>query len=325
MGIKNLLKFLNHFPDLVVETDINEYTGKKIAIDISILLYQVVISVRNTGTDLTNKQGEITSHILGLFNKTYKLLSIGIIPVYVFDGKPPEMKRKVLDMRKSIRRKAEEKMIVANTEEEKIKYFKRSVVITRIQLDECRELLTLMGVPYIDAPEEADSQCAWLAKQGLVDAVLTEDMDILTFGSPCIIRNLTSFKKKPIEIKLDKIKKKFNWTQDEFIKFCILLGCDYCENLVDSNCIQIYDNFQKYNKNIDNVLTEFKQTINYQSTIAYFQEPTVNDTIIDINIKLPQLLELSNLLVNKYNLIKYKIQNKLNHLYASSSKINQSV
>ena len=64
MGIKNLLKFLNHFPDLVVETDINEYTGKKIAIDISILLYQVVISVRNTGTDLTNKQGEITSHIV---------------------------------------------------------------------------------------------------------------------------------------------------------------------------------------------------------------------------------------------------------------------
>mgnify|MGYP000545107807 CR=1 FL=1 len=64
------------------------------------------------------------------------------------------------------------------SEEEKIKYFKRSVVITRIQLDECRELLTLMGVPYIDAPEEADSQCAWLAKKGLVDAVLTEDMDI---------------------------------------------------------------------------------------------------------------------------------------------------
>ena len=28
-----------------------------------------------------------------------------------------------------------------------------------------------MGVPYVNAPEEADSQCAWLAKNGYVDAV----------------------------------------------------------------------------------------------------------------------------------------------------------
>ena len=195
MGIKNLLKFLNTYPDLVIEKDINEFTGKKIAIDISILLYQVVISVRNSGADLVNKKGEITSHILGLFNKTIKLLNKGIIPVYVFDGKPPELKRKVLDLRKYIRKKAEEKLALAQSEEDKIKYFKRSVIITKKHLEDCRELLDFMGVPYIDAPEEADSQCAWLAKNNLVDAVLTEDMDILTFGSPYIIRNLTSFKR----------------------------------------------------------------------------------------------------------------------------------
>merc|ERR1712072_334280 len=95
MGIKNLLKFLNSYPDLVTEKNINDFSGKKIAIDISILLYQVVISVRNSGADLTNKKGEISSHVLGLFNKTCKLLSKGVIPVYVFDGKPPEIKRKV--------------------------------------------------------------------------------------------------------------------------------------------------------------------------------------------------------------------------------------
>ena len=123
MGIKNLLKFLNTYPDLVIEKDINEFTGKKIAIDISILLYQVVISVRNSGADLVNKKGEITSHILGLFNKTIKLLNKGIIPVYVFDGKPPELKRKVLDLRKNIRKKAEEKLALAQSEEDKIKYY----------------------------------------------------------------------------------------------------------------------------------------------------------------------------------------------------------
>ena len=64
MGIKNLLKFLNNFPELIVDQNVNDLSGKKIAIDISILLYQVVISVRNSGADLTNKKGEFFINIL---------------------------------------------------------------------------------------------------------------------------------------------------------------------------------------------------------------------------------------------------------------------
>ena len=203
MGIKNLLKLINSYPDLIEEKKIEDYSGKKIAIDISIMLYQIVISIRNSGSDLTNNKGEMTSHILGLFNKTIKLLEKNIIPVYIFDGKPPDLKKKILDMRKNVRKKAEEKMLNAETEEEKIKYFKRSVIIGKKELEDCRELLQMMGVPFVNAPEEADSQCAWLSKKGLVDCVLTEDMDILTFGSPYIVRNLTSMKKKPIEIDLE--------------------------------------------------------------------------------------------------------------------------
>ena len=320
MGIKNLLKFLNNFPDLIIEKNINQYTGKKIAIDISILLYQVVISVRNSGADLTNKQGKITSHILGLFNKTTKLLMKGIIPVYVFDGKPPEIKRRILDMRKNIRKKAEEKMANAVSQEDKIKYFKRSVIITKEQLDDCRALLDCMGVPYIDAPEEADSQCAWLAKTGLVDAVLTEDMDILTFGSPYVIRNLTSFKKKPIEISLQEIKKKFKWSQDQFIEFCILLGCDYTDHITDHNCDEIFKIYQK-NKSIDESLKIMKKNIKYEESMDYFKNPKINDNIQDINMSTPKLAKLNNLLVNEYGLIKYKIQNKLNHLIVAYSKL----
>jgi len=321
MGIKNLLKFLNSYPDLLTEKNINDFSGKKIAIDISILLYQVVISVRNSGADLTNKKGEISSHVLGLFNKTCNLLNKGVIPVYIFDGKPPELKRKVLNLRKSIRKKAQEKMAFAKTEEEKIKYFKRSVIITKKQLEDCRELLKLMGVPYINAPEEADSQCAWLAKNGYVDSVLTEDMDILTFGSPKIIRDLTSFKRKPLEISLEKIKNKFNWTHAQFVDFCILLGCDYCDNVSDSNCYEIFDRFQKH-KNIDNVLTEMNQSIDYKDTLKYFNNPTIDKSVNEIEIKTPNLTELNNILVNKHGLIKYKIQNKLNQLIVAYSKLN---
>ena len=110
MGIKNLLKFLSEYPNLLVEKEPNEYFGKKIAIDISILIYQVVIAIRNSGSDLTNEKGEITSHILGLFNKTLYFLDKGIIPVYVFDGKPPNLKQKILDARKQVRKKALERL-----------------------------------------------------------------------------------------------------------------------------------------------------------------------------------------------------------------------
>ena len=301
------------YPDLVEEKEIIEYKNKKIAIDISILLYQVVISVRNTGSDLTNNKGEVTSHILGLFNKTIKLLENKIIPVYVFDGKPPDLKRKVLDIRRSIRKKAEEKMSLAETEEEKIKYFKRSVTISKKQLDECRELLDLMGVPYVNAPEEADSQCAWLAEQNLVDAVLTEDMDILTFGSPKIVRNLTSQKKKPLEINLNKIKDKFGWTQNNFIEICVLFGCDYSDHITDINFLKLFHEYQK-NKNIHKVLNKLNRKIDVNNTIKYFKYPMIDKNITNLTICNSNLEKLENLLVSKYGLIKYKIKKKLNVL-----------
>ena len=101
--------------------------------------------------------------------------------------------------------KALEKLQEATTETEKIKYLKRSVTISHIQMNQCRELLLLMGIPYVDAPQEADSQLSYLCKNKLVYAVLSEDMDILTFGSPSIIRNFNSFKNYPIQINLNNI------------------------------------------------------------------------------------------------------------------------
>ena len=301
------------YPDLIVEKDFSEYKNKKIAIDISILLYQVVISVRNTGSDLMNSKGEITSHILGLFNKTIKLLENKIIPIYVFDGKPPDLKKKVLEMRKNIRKKAEEKMSNAETEEEKIKYFKRSVSISKKQLDECRDLLDMMGIPYVNAPQEADSQCAWLAKNGFADAVLTEDMDILTFGSPKIVKNLTSVRKNPIEIDLMGLKEKFGWTQEQFIEICVLLGCDYTDNLSDIYFLKIFHEFQK-NKSIKIVLEKLKRNIEYKGAISYFKNPIVNSDIKVLNIKESNLMELEDKLVNKYGLIKYKLKKKIDVL-----------
>jgi flap endonuclease-1 len=320
MGIKNLLKFLSEFPEIIIEKNITDFCGKKIAIDISILIYQVVIAIRNSGSDLTNDKGEITSHILGLFNKSLSFLEKGIIPVYVFDGKPPLIKQKLLNMRKQIRKKAFEKLSDAQTESEKIKYFKRCVWITKEQINQCRELLTLMGIPYIDAPEEADSQLSYLCKSNMVYAVLTEDMDILTFGSPKIIRNLMSSKKTPLEINLEDILTKLELSHEQFIELCILFGCDYCPNLSEIRTTDIYNLYIKY-KSIDDTLLYLKdnnyitELIEYQEAKEYFitskNNPVEESQLI---LQKPDTEKLLKLLVEKYSLIKYKIVGKLNKL-----------
>jgi flap endonuclease-1 len=321
MGIKNLLKFLSEHPDIIKEQDHKEYYGKKIAIDISILMYQVVIAIRNSGSDLTNNKGEVTSHILGLFNKTLSFLEKGIIPVFVFDGKPPHLKYKILEARKQVRQKALEKLSDAQTSIDKIKYLKRSVWISREQMNQCRELLTLMGIPYINAPQEADSQLAYLCKQNMVYAVLTEDMDILTFGSPRISRNLTSSKKAPLEIELSKILEILNITYDEFIELCILFGCDYCPTLSDIKTNDIFTFYMK-NKSIEKTLHALKEAgynipdkFEYIEAKEYFKKSlAINVTNEHISITQPEIDQLINLLVGKYGLIKYKIIGKLTRL-----------
>ncbi len=331
MGIKNMLKFLNkNFPTTIKKIDTTNFEYKMIAIDISILLYQVIIAIRNSGADMINNQGDISSHILGLFNKTINLLKMNIIPIYVFDGKPPEFKTKIINNRKDIKQKASEKLNESLTDDEKIKYFKRTVYITKKQIEECIELLELMGIPYVIAPEEADSQCAELVKAGIADGVLTEDMDIMTFGATKIYRNLTSYTKDNYMILMDDILKELKLNYEQFVELCLLFGCDYCD-LISNNSLcseKIYDYYIKF-KNIPDTLKDMKKdgvyTYNVDYTLYknYFLNPRVTK-IIKNNISIKKCLKdkLEKLLVSKYGLVKMKIQNKMNFLEQFTSQGN---
>jgi len=319
MGIKKLLKFLNNYDNIVNCKNISDYRGTKIAIDISLLIYQIIIGVRNTGTDIINNKGDKVTHILGLFNKIIFLLKNNIIPVFIFDGKPSKLKNQTLYHRRKLKQSYITKLNETTNEKEKIKYLKKTVSIGKKELDECRELLELMGIPYINAPEEADSQCAYLAKNGFVDAVYSDDMDILTFGSPIIIKNLISLKNKPIELNLNNILEKLNLSYDEFIDFCILLGCDYSNGISNINYNIIYEYYMR-NKNIEDTLKSLKANnfnvpvqLDYQEIKKYYKEgPYIEITNLEMKPINNELL--INILVNKYGLLKFKIINKLNQL-----------
>ena len=197
-------------------------------------------------------------------------------------------------------------------------------------MNECKLLLELMGIPFIDAKEEADSQLSYLCKSNLVYAVLTEDMDILTFGSPKIIRNLLSYKKLPFEIDLNLILDKLNLTYDQFIELCILFGCDYCPLLEINNNI-IFNIYIKH-KSIDNTLIELKnlgykipKNFNYSIAKKYFNDSIHTDINIDLKLKSPNFEKLLDFLVNKNNLNKYKIIYKLNYLYILYNKLKDTI
>lgn len=94
MGIKGLTTLLQDIcPNAIKEDKLQNYFGRKVAIDASTSIYQFMISIRGAyGGDLTNEKGEVTSHLQGMFYRTIRLLEAGLKPIFVFDGKPPEMK-----------------------------------------------------------------------------------------------------------------------------------------------------------------------------------------------------------------------------------------
>lgn len=201
-------------------------------------LYQFLIAVRQQdGQQLTNDNGETTSHLMGMFYRTLRMVDHSIKPVYVFDGKPPVLKGGELEKRLARRAEANKSMEAlkeTGTAEELAKFERRTVRVTREQNDEAKHLLKLMGIPYVEAPCEAEAQCAELAKAGKVYGAASEDMDTLCYKTPFLLRHMTfsEQRKEPIqEIDINKVLEGLEMDQKQFVDLCILLGCDYCDSI----------------------------------------------------------------------------------------------
>ncbi|KAB8267128.1 flap endonuclease 1 [Aspergillus minisclerotigenes] len=236
MGIKHLYQVIaENAPDAIKAGDIKNHFGRKVAIDASMSIYSFLIAVRSEGQQLMSDTGETTSHLMGMFYRTLRMVDNGIKPLYVFDGAPPKLKSGELakrTARKAEATEAHEEAKETGTAEDVEKFSRRTVRVTRDHNAECKKLLRLMGIPYIDAPTEAEAQCAVLARAGKVYAAASEDMDTLCFEAPILLRHLTfsEQRKEPIlEIHLSRALEGLDMDRKQFIDLCILLGCDYLE------------------------------------------------------------------------------------------------
>jgi len=269
MGIKGLSKLLSEkSPGCLREQKIENYFGRKIAIDASMTLYQFLIAVRQDGPggQLQNMDGDVTSHLTGLFYRTINMMEQGIKPVYVFDGKPPVLKSRELEIRKARIAKNAAEMDAAREAGDTaniVKCERRSVRVTKEQNQEAMKLLRLMGVPVVEAPGEAEAQCAELCKGGKVYATATEDMDALTFGTTILVRHMTMSKERQKKLNIHEYKLKdalegLGYTMDQFRELCILMGCDYTESIRGIGPKKAINYLNKYGS-IEKILPELEK------------------------------------------------------------------
>lgn len=251
MGIRNLNKFLrNNCANSIQCISMTELSGKRIAIDVSIYLYKF------TGDG-------------ALLENMYLMLSIfrhyKIIPVFIFDGKPPDEKRDLLDRRKEdksiakleynkLKTQLESDKSLDNDEKQEISNAmdilkKQFIYIQKDQILKVKELMRAFGATYFDARGEADELCALLAIKKKVWACLSEDMDLFVYGCPRVLRYFSLIKHNAIIYHTHKIFEELGLNEKEFRQICILSGTDY--NIHSSKNTDLYTTlrlFKKYHK-----------------------------------------------------------------------------
>ena len=248
MGIQYLNTYIKKTAknDSIVKTNLNELENKIIAVDISIYLYRFLSE---------NSLIENIYLMVSLF-KYYK-----IIPIFVFDGKPPKEKLKIIEKRNTDKKIAEDKynelqkkVINVNDITEKndliecINSLKKKCIRLKYNdIIEVRKLLDAFGVYYIEAIGEADELCAKLVIKKYAYACLSEDMDLFLYGCPRVLRYFSIANQTVILYNLDKILIDLNLTFNEFKEICILSGTDYNYNSSkDLNLYKILDYFKEY-------------------------------------------------------------------------------
>jgi flap endonuclease-1 len=268
-----------------------------IVIDAYNVIHQFLSIIRQRdGTPLKNSKGEITSHLTGLLHRTANMVEARIRPVYVFDGKPHPLKAKTLEERQKRKELAEkewkEALEAGDIKKAKSKAQQTSRVTDEI-IKQSKELLDVLGIPYIQSPSEGEAQASYMVKKGDAYAVGSQDFDCLLIGSPILVRNLTSSGRRklpgkeaytkinPYQIRLKSNLKTLGIKHKQLVDIAILIGTDFNDGIKGIGPKKSL-NLIKKNGNIENVLAtiggEKIPTFDEIKTIRkIFLEPEITD------------------------------------------------
>jgi flap endonuclease-1 len=250
MGITSFSELVTYLSSTKSERGLSEFRGKIAIIDGSHRLLKQCIGRIGNSEHMTNNEGKSTLHLYVTFITIMGLLDYGIQPFFVFEGKCDQSDDKTTTYteRKKVKDAARKKCdaIEDKTSPEYYKNLKKCFQLTHAHYDEVRKLLDLAGIPYIIAPGEGDPQCAAISKYYKL-TVITDDADVLAFGASQIWKNFSLANKKTQELSkqtlIQQMYSKANeirlanekspiedFTHQNFIDYCIMLGTDYAPN-----------------------------------------------------------------------------------------------
>ena len=229
----------------IYKSGLKQFANRTIVIDTSIYLYKF------------SEKGAVAENI-------YLMISVfrqyNIVPVFVFDGKPPIEKKALLIRRKIEKDTAEAKYnelksavesgesdmdTATMVEMDKLK--KQFIRVTESDIEKSKSIMRAYGVPYIESKGESDHLCAFLVKHGFAWACLSDDMDMFLYGCPRVIRHLSLLHHEAVFYDTVQILYDLDMSQEVFNDIAILSGTDY--NLNDqkslSDTVRLYMKFRE--------------------------------------------------------------------------------
>jgi len=324
------------------EIELKDLKRKVIAVDGFNTIYQFLSTIRQPdGTPLRDKHKKITSHLSGLFYRNINLLKQGIKLIYVFDGKPHELKTKEIEKRQQAKEEAKEKYEQAKAKEDigaMRKYSAQFVKIDEDIIDESKELLQAMGIPVVQALGEGEAEATHLARIEKAWAAASQDYDALLYGTPRLIRNLTLSRRrrtsygsyieiKPELIEFDWLLNKLQINLDQLICLGILVGTDYnprgVKGIGQKTALDIVRKY-KYPVRIFEYIDKSEKydlDFDWQQVYNEFKEPNYL-TRTDIKFKKPDEEKIKEILL-KRDFSEQRIDSGLNKLRQAKEAAKQ--
>ena len=324
------------------KTNLEFFASRVIAIDAYNAIYQFLAIIRGPdGSYLSDSNGRVTSHLSGLFYRNIRFLSIGIKPVYVFDGKPPSLKSVEIERRRQIKRDATikyEKAISQGNLQDARKYAQQTSVMKDTMVEDSKKILSLFGIPYIDAPSEGESTAAHLTKTGQAYATASQDFDSVLFGAKRLVRNFSNSGRRKIPnrntyieivpeiIDYEKTLKELGVTREQIVDIGILIGTDFNPDgftrIGPKTALKMIKEHSKLEKipQIQDKLSE----VDYEQIRRIFLEPKVAH-VSEIKFEKINFDAIIKYLVDERSFSFDRVQTSLNRLKKSIERKSQTL
>ncbi|MHA2388502.1 MAG: flap endonuclease-1 [Candidatus Hodarchaeales archaeon] len=325
---------------------IDALSGNKIGFDAYNTIYAFLARIRDKSTGggyFTDSNGNVTSHLIGLFPRLTHFLIHDVKPIFIFDGKPPDFKISEIITRKERKKEAEVKRelaIAAGDMDEASKYAQATSRITPEILEDTKILLRNLGIPIVQAPSEAEAQGAILTNQGIINAMASQDYDSFLFGCSTVIRNLgvSQRRKLPnqqrfIEVETERIQLNQLLNElklkdrEQLILVGLLIGTDYnpkgIKGIGPKTALKLV---QKY-PNFDSLFTHLDATYDLEKIfpyppdvlLKYFLSPEVDENV-KISYSDPKPKKVQKFLVEERGFTPERIQRQIKALQRITSQ-----